>query len=103
MRYRSDDNRHKGDFLHVDYAAIARGYGAKAWTIRTEEELKKALAEAKKVKDVPVLFDIKVLPKSMTDGYGSWWRVGFAEVSNGKANKDACRDQLEHIKTARKY
>lgn len=103
LRYRSDDNRHKGDFLHVDYAAIARGYGAKAWTIRTEEELKKALAEAKKVKDVPVLFDIKVLPKSMTDGYGSWWRVGFAEVSNRKANKDACREQLEHIKTARKY
>ena len=103
LRYRSSDGKLRGKFLNVDYAAIARGYGARAWTIRTEEELKKAFAEAKKVKDVPVLFDIKVLPKSMTDGYGSWWRVGFAEVSDRKANRDACKDQLEHIKTARKY
>ena len=29
----------------------------------------------------PVLYDIKVLPGSMTPGYESWWRVGVAEVS----------------------
>ncbi len=34
------------------------------------------MEEAKSIHDRPVVFDMKVLPKSMTDGYGSWWRVG---------------------------
>ena len=62
-----------------------------------------ALREAKTVRDVPVLFDIKVLPKSMTDGYGAWWRVGDTEQSENPANLAAYEDHLKHLKTARKY
>ena len=62
-----------------------------------------ALAEAKKIKDVPVVFDIRVLPKSMTDGYDSWWRVGDTEVSENPRNVAAYEDHLAHVKDAKKY
>ena len=62
-----------------------------------------ALEESKAIEDVPVLFDIKVLPKSMTDGYGSWWRVGTPAVSDKEGNKKAYKDLQDHLKTARKY
>ena len=64
MRYRNQDGLF-GDFMSVDYAKVAEGYGCKSYTVRTLEELKAAFADAKKVKNTPVLFDIKVLPKTM--------------------------------------
>lgn len=102
MRYRSRDGLF-GDFLSVDYAKVAEGYGCKSYTIRTLEELKAAFADAKKVKGTPVLFDIKVLPKTMTDGYGSWWRVGTPEVSERVENQKAYETTMAHVKAARKY
>ena len=102
MRYRNRDGLF-GDFMVVDYAKVAEGYGCKSYSIHTMEELKAALADAKKVKNRPVLFDIKVLPKTMTDGYGSWWRVGDTEVSERPENLKAYQDHLAHVKDARKY
>lgn len=69
-----------GQNMPVSYAECARGYGAKTYTARTAEELRTALASAKK-DTVSTLIDIKVLPKTMTDGYESWWRVGVPEIS----------------------
>ena len=104
LRYRNPETgRHDGKFMNVDFAAIARAYGAVGYSIRTMDELEKAIEESKGIHDVPVLFDIKVLPKSMTDGYGSWWRVGSAEVSELESNRAAYQDHLNHVKNARKY
>lgn len=104
LRFRNPETgKHDGKFISVDFAGIARAYGAKAYTIRTMDELKKAFAEAKSIEGVPVLFDIKVMPKSMTEGYGSWWRVGSAEVGGTEANRAAWQNHVEHERTARKY
>lgn len=104
LRFRSQrSGKLDGSFMPVDYAAVARAYGCRAYTVRTMQELQQALREAKTVRDVPVLFDIKVLPKSMTDGYGAWWRVGDTEQSENPANLAAYEDHLKHLKTARKY
>ncbi len=104
LRYRNPETgRHDGKFMNVDFAAIARGYGAVGYSIRTMDELVKAIEESKSIHDRPVLFDIKVLPKSMTDGYGSWWRVGSVEVSERESNRKAWQEHLEHEKVARKY
>ena len=104
LRYRDPQTgRHDGKFISVDFAAIARAYGAKGYTIRTLADFEAALAEAKAVKDTPVLFDFKVLPKSMTEGYGSWWRVGSVEVGGTDANRAAWRGHMAHEKDARKY
>ncbi len=103
LRFRGEDGEHSGSFIPVDFAKIAEGYGCKAFTIRTIDEMKTAIKEAKKIEGVPVVFDIRVLPKSMTDGYGSWWRVGDTEVSENPRNVKAYEDHLAHVKDARKY
>ncbi len=103
LRFRGEDGEHSGDFMTVDFARIAEGYGCKAYRIRTIEELKAAIKEAKTIEGIPVVYDIRVLPKSMTEGYGSWWRVGDTEVSENPRNLKAYEDHLEHVKDARKY
>ena len=102
LRYRNADGLF-GNFMDIDYAKVAEAYGCKSYTVRTMDELKAAFADSKTVKDTPVLFDIKVLPKTMTDGYGAWWRVGDTEVSERQENLDAYVDHLAHEKDARKY
>ena len=104
LRFRNPETgKHDGKFISVDFAGIARAYGAKAYTIRTMDEMEKAFAEAKSIEGVPVVFDIKVMPKSMTEGYGSWWRVGSAEVGGTEANRAAWKNHVEHESKARKY
>ena len=103
LRYRGQSEAHDGDFLSVDYAAIARAYGCAAYTVRTLDELEAAVLDSLNIKGKPVLFDIKVLPKTMTDGYLSWWRVGSAEVSDNEANLAAWEEHLTHLKQARPY
>lgn len=103
LRFRGEDGEHSGSFMPVDFAKIAEGYGCRAFTVRSLEELRAAMVEAKKIEGVPVLFDIRVLPKSMTDGYGSWWRVGDTEVSENPRNLVAYDEHLAHMKQARAY
>lgn len=103
LRFRGEDGEHSGSFMPVDFAKIAEGYGCRAFTVHSLEELRAAMAEAKKIEGVPVLFDIRVLPKSMTDGYGSWWRVGDTEVSENPRNLVAYEEHLAHMKQARAY
>ena len=103
LRFRGEDGEHSGPFMPVDFARIAEGYGCKAYTIRSLQELYAALREAKTIEGVPVVFDIRVLPKSMTEGYGSWWRVGDTEVSENPRNLAAYEDHLLHVKDAKKY
>ena len=82
--------------MTVDFAKIAEGYGAKGYTCRTSDELRAALEDARK-QTKAVLFDIKVLPKTMTPGFESWWRVGVAEVSKSETVAAAYKDMQENI------
>ena len=91
-----------GDEIDVDFAKIAEGYGAKAYTVRTSDELREALKDAKK-QTKSCLFDIKVLPKTMTPGFESWWRVGVAEVSKSERVAKAYDDMQKHIKETFDY
>ena len=49
------------------------------------------------------MFDIKVLPKTMTPGFESWWRVGVAEVSKSETVARAYEDMQSHIKETFDY
>lgn len=91
-----------GEIIMTDYAKIAEGYGCKAYSIYTEEELYAALEDSKK-QTVSTLFDIKVGHKSMTDGYDSWWRVGVAEVSESETVHACYEDMKANIEKARLY
>lgn len=91
-----------GEVIMTDFAKIAEGYGCKSYRVTNEQELIAALEDSKK-QTVPVLFDIKVAHKSMSDGYDSWWRVGVAEVSTSETVKAAYEDMKANIEKARVY
>lgn len=87
----------KTKFLNIDYAANARAYGCKGYTVKTEQELKEAL-ESAKADTCPVLIDIKVLPKTMTDGYeGGFWQVGCNFMPRNKKQEQALAEQLHYV------
>lgn len=93
---------HKGKVMQIDYAAIGAAYGCKTYTVKTMDELKAAIEDAKK-QTVSTLIDMKVLPKTMSKGYENWWRVGVAEVSQ-KPEVQAARKRIEeHLFEARHY
>ncbi|MGI8386396.1 3D-(3,5/4)-trihydroxycyclohexane-1,2-dione acylhydrolase (decyclizing) [Robertmurraya sp. P23] len=91
-----------GSIMTIDFAKVAEGYGVKTYSVRTLEELKAALADAK-TQTISTLIDIKVLPKTMTDGYGSWWHVGVAEVSEKESIRKAFEDKETNLDKARVY
>ncbi|MFV0364836.1 MAG: 3D-(3,5/4)-trihydroxycyclohexane-1,2-dione acylhydrolase (decyclizing) [Suipraeoptans sp.] len=101
FRY-TDGKKPVGDLIPVDYAMVAKGYGLISYTCKTIEELEAALEDAKK-QDVACLFDLKVIPKTMTDGYESWWNVGIATTSDKASVREACEGVMEGRKEARDY
>lgn len=101
FRYR-EGQKPSGDLIPVDYAKIGEGYGLKTYTCKTIQELKDALEDSKK-QTVACLFDLKVIPKTMTDGYESWWNVGIATTSVKESVREACEGVMEGRAEARKY
>ena len=101
FRY-TDGKKPTGDLIPVDYAKIGEGYGLKTYTCRTIAELVAALEDAKK-QDIACLFDLKVIPKTMTDGYESWWNVGIATTSDKDSVKKACEGVMTGRNESRAY
>jgi len=91
-----------GGLIPVDFAKNAESYGCKTYTVTTEEELLEAIADSKK-QTVSTLIDIKVLPKTMTGDYESWWRVGNAQVAEKEKILEATKELNEKIDEARRY
>ncbi|EOW9527281.1 3D-(3,5/4)-trihydroxycyclohexane-1,2-dione acylhydrolase (decyclizing) [Bacillus cytotoxicus] len=91
-----------GRFMKIDFAQSAAGYGVKTYRVTTIEELVAALEDSKK-QTISTLIDIKVLPKTMTNGYDSWWNVGVAEITENKKIQASYEERMSHLKQARQY
>jgi len=103
FRYRNDETgKLNGNVMKIDFAASAAGYGVKTYRVSSLEELKMAIEDAQK-QEVSTLIDIKVLPKTMTKGYESWWHVGVAEVSKNQHVQEAYEDKVKNLEMARVY
>ncbi|MBR5191593.1 MAG: 3D-(3,5/4)-trihydroxycyclohexane-1,2-dione acylhydrolase (decyclizing), partial [Clostridia bacterium] len=102
FRYRDDNGDLLGDLIPIDFAMAAAAYGCKTYTAKTMEELEFALIDSQK-QTVSTLIDIKVLPKSMTDGYGAWWNTGVPSVSNNEKVNKAFAEKEENKNKARRY
>ncbi|MBW9148906.1 3D-(3,5/4)-trihydroxycyclohexane-1,2-dione acylhydrolase (decyclizing) [Clostridium sp. CM028] len=103
FRYRNEKSgKLNGGLIPIDFAKCAQGYGVKSYTVKTIEELKEALVDAKK-QTRSTLIDIKTLPKTMTNGYESWWHVGVAEVSDKDSIKNAYINKTDNLTNVRKY
>lgn len=101
FRY-TDGKKPTGALIPVSYAKIAEGYGLKSYTCKTVGELTAALEDAK-TQTVACLFDLKVIPKTMTDGYESWWNVGIATTSEKASVREACEGVMKGRKESRQY
>ncbi|OFD41644.1 3D-(3,5/4)-trihydroxycyclohexane-1,2-dione acylhydrolase (decyclizing) [Bacillus mycoides] len=103
FRYRNQETRKlNGAIMKIDFANSAAGYGVKTYRVTSIEQLQEALKDAKK-QTVSTLIDIKVLPKTMTNGYESWWHVGVAEVSNSQSVQAAYESKVSNLQKARSY
>lgn len=103
FRYRNQEtSKLNGAIMKIDFAASAAGYGVKTYRVTSIEQLQEALKDAKK-QTISTLIDIKVLPKTMTNGYDSWWHVGVAEVSNSQSVQAAYESRVSNLQKARSY
>jgi 3D-(3,5/4)-trihydroxycyclohexane-1,2-dione acylhydrolase (decyclizing) len=91
-----------GASVPVDFAKNAESYGCVTYTVRNEEELIAAIADAKQ-QTVSTLIDVKVLPKTMTHGYESWWRCGIAQVADKAEIRKAAEEMNQVVKKVRQY
>ena len=101
FRY-TDGKKPTGDLIAVDYTKIGEAYGMKTYLCKSAEELREALLDSRK-QEVACLFDLKVVPKTMTDGYEAWWNVGIAMESVNEEVRAAAKEVEEHREAARKY
>ncbi|MCS6592636.1 3D-(3,5/4)-trihydroxycyclohexane-1,2-dione acylhydrolase (decyclizing) [Bacillus cereus] len=103
FRYRNQETRKlDGAIMKIDFAASAAGYGVKTYHVTSLKQLREALIDAKK-QTISTLIDIKVLPKTMTNGYDSWWHVGVAEVSNSPSVQASYESKVSNLQQARSY
>ncbi|PTH59193.1 3D-(3,5/4)-trihydroxycyclohexane-1,2-dione acylhydrolase (decyclizing) [Staphylococcus agnetis] len=91
-----------GGILNIDYQKVAEGYGAKAYKVHTQDALIQAIEDAKKC-TTSTLIEIKTLPKTMTDGYASFWNVGVSEVSDKAAIQEALKTKRQAMQNAKLY
>ncbi|WP_416777697.1 3D-(3,5/4)-trihydroxycyclohexane-1,2-dione acylhydrolase (decyclizing) [Xenorhabdus budapestensis] len=84
-RYRNQQSGQlDGALVQVDFAKNAESYGCKSYQVHNEQQLIAALQDAR-TQPRATLIDIKVLPKTMTHDYESWWRTGTAQVADNPA------------------
>jgi len=95
-------NTPDGAVMNIDYAKIAEAYGAVSYRVHSMDELEFAVNDAKK-QPGPTLIDVKVLPKTMTNGYGAWWNTGVASVAQKESVRAAYKVKIENWERAKKY
>jgi len=99
-RYRDEKTgRLTGEYLPIDFAMVARGYGGNGYTATNPEELAEGV-KAMQASNKSTLIDIKTVPGTMTDGYDAWWRVGVAQQSRHKAVEEAAADVAKRCGTS---
>jgi 3D-(3,5/4)-trihydroxycyclohexane-1,2-dione acylhydrolase (decyclizing) len=70
-----------GPYAEVDYAANARSLGCAAFVVSSIDELRDALAEARR-ETRPAVIVARVEPRRLMLDSGCWWDVGVAELSD---------------------
>lgn len=82
-RRKLSTNRLEADYIEIDFAKNAESMGARTWHVRTEEEVRKALREARAEKRTSVIV-VETEKQHYTPGSGVWWDISVAEVSGDR-------------------
>ena len=91
-----------GDYLPLDFAENARGFGAIAYEAHSLDEFKKALEEARLAERTTVIV-VHTDTAYGVPGYESWWDVPVAEVSQIEAVEQARKMYIEKLKKERYF
>lgn len=103
FRYRDPDSGQlNGPYMLIDFCQYAGALGVKTFHAKSHVELGLALQQAKD-ETGPCLIALPVLPKTMSQGYHTWWRVGVASVSRSEAVRDAHAKMQKQVDEARLY
>jgi len=100
LRYRSEGGVLDGPPVPVDFAANAESLGAKAIRARGADELREALAAAKRESRVTVVC-VEIDPEPRVGNYDGWWDVPIAEVSGEASVNEARAEYEEAVKKQR--
>ena len=96
-RYRSDSGHLDGETLPIDFAKNCESLGAHVIRARDREEFSRAMETAKAHTGGPVCIVTEVDRRQRVPGYGGWWDVPVAEVSE-MARVQAAREEYEAAK-----
>jgi len=100
-RYRTESGWHDGDYLPVDFAKICEGMGAIAITANTRDALADAM-KAAQAADRTVCIIAETDWHERVPGYGFWWDMATAHVSEMPA-VNAARQTYEAEKKNQRY
>ncbi|MCY3979100.1 MAG: 3D-(3,5/4)-trihydroxycyclohexane-1,2-dione acylhydrolase (decyclizing) [Chloroflexi bacterium] len=89
FRYRTESGQLDGETLPIDFAKNCESLGARVIRAKDREEFSRAMEEAKAHQGGPVCIVTEVDRRQRVDGYGSWWDVPVAEVSESDSVKQA--------------
>jgi 3D-(3,5/4)-trihydroxycyclohexane-1,2-dione acylhydrolase (decyclizing) len=95
-------NRLEGDYVPIDFTKNAESFGARTWHVHTQDELRKALREARAEKR-PCAIVVETEKYRFLPGSGVWWDVAVAEVSQDsttqklRADYEKDRERLQQL------
>ena len=92
FRYRTDSGQLDGETLPIDFAKNCESLGAHVIRARDRDEFSRAIETAKTITGVPVCIVTEVDRRQRVPGYGAWWDVPVAEVSENEAVQAARAD-----------
>ena len=85
-----------GDYIGIDFAKNAEGFGARVWSATTPEEVASAMREARRATG-PCVIVAETEPHRYLPSSGMWWDIAPAEVS-GDPVTQAARTAYEEEK-----
>ena len=91
-----------GDILPVDYAAHAKALGIDSTMVKTRQRLEKAIAQARENKG-STLIEVLVDLDAKVPGYGAWWDVPVAEISDSDKVTKIREEYNQKIKGERDF
>ena len=91
-----------GDFVDIDYAKNAESIGLRAWNVSDEDELRRALSEAREERRSGMIV-VQIERYSRLPRSGIWWDVFGAEVTNDETTKQLVDEREEGRQGQRFY
>ena len=97
----TESNRLEGEYLELDFCKNAESMGARAWHVETEDELRRALDEAR-AETRSCVIHVEIEKHIFGPGSGVWWDVAPAEVTDDPETR-RLRGEYERGRESQRY